>query len=399
MNQQNAGIGATFEEDMDVDASFETNARNFVDWCAKEVVPLWAASGVDRKNGGFFEQLHFDGTPDVRAMRRLRVSSRQIYAFSHAGVLGWADTKDLVSWGVEYLLHTKNKGDNEPGFAYLLDADGHVCDPRRDLYDHSFHLLALAWASRATNDSQILQLAVDLLAFIDEAMGAKQGGWHEGLTPSQPRRQNPHMHMLEAMLALYEASNDAHYLTRADDIIALLQEYFILPESGVLVENFDLNLTPIAPYRVEPGHVAEWCWLLHRRAKLGKAPVSPMAQNLGQLADGFGAKGEGFLLSAFDEKGNAIVPSRRLWGQTEWLKAITAQRETRTADRHRQAAGLLQRMSKTHFAVSTPGLWVDEFDKDGQALSSHVPASIVYHLVSAAAEVECALAAKANEAA
>ncbi len=371
--------------------SFDLSAQHFVNWCAGDVLPLWAKRGVDRMRGGFFEQLHFDGTPDEGATRRIRVSARQIYAFSHASMLGWMDGRELVNWGVDYLINSVQKRDGEPGFAHLLDSDGNICDHRRDLYDHAFHILAFSWASRATGDSQMLGKAIETLAFVDEAMGAKRGGWYEGLPTNLPRRQNPHMHMLEALLALYEASNDPDYLQRADRVIALLQERFIDPKSGLLFEFFNEEWTPITPAVIEPGHMAEWCWLLHYRSSFEDTKPAPLALQLGTLADGYAEQGGGFLLDAFDANGKATKLTRRLWGQTEWLKSMLVRSGAHSGAMQNMAGAHLQRINKSYLNTEVSGLWIDQFDQDGQKISKHVPASIVYHLVSAAAETERAM--------
>jgi mannose-6-phosphate isomerase len=368
--------------------SLEQSARHFINLCRDEIVPLWAKAGVDRKSGGFYERLHFDGTPDLRAARRLRVTSRQIYAFAHASIAGWADERTLVNWAVDYLVGTSRHRDGAPGFVHLLDADGSICDARRDLYDHAFHILALSWAYRATGDAQILALAIETLAFVDEAMGCAQGGWLEGDPTVLPRRQNPHMHMFEALLALFEASGDVTYLKRADDIALLLAERFTDSKTGLLFEYFDAGLVPLHPAQIEPGHMAEWCWLLHRHAILkAEAPLG-MASALGQQADALAPKGQGFLLDGFDESLNILTPSRRLWGQTEWLKSMLARLESGDEDMAIHAGALLRRLQGSYFETTMPGLWMDQFDLQGAPMANHVPASIVYHLVSAATEVE-----------
>ncbi|PHS21627.1 MAG: mannose-6-phosphate isomerase [Robiginitomaculum sp.] len=368
--------------------SLHVQAYNFINLCRDDIVPFWANHGVDRKQGGFYERLHFDGTPDLRTARRLRVTSRQIYAFAHASVAGWVDERALVNWAVDYLVSTPRHRDGAPGFVHLLDADGSICDARRDLYDHAFHILALSWAYRATGDAQILALAIETLAFVDEAMGCVKGGWQEGDATALPRRQNPHMHMFEALLALFEASGDTAYLNRAGDIAVLLAERFTDQKTGLLFEDFDDDLVPIRPARIEPGHMAEWCWLLHKYAALKAEAPLDIALILGKHADALAPKGQGFLLDGFDENLNILTPSRRLWGQTEWLKSMLVRFEAGNEGMAVMADALLGRMHSSYFETTTPGLWMDKFDLQGVPLANHVPASIVYHLASAATEVE-----------
>jgi mannose/cellobiose epimerase-like protein (N-acyl-D-glucosamine 2-epimerase family) len=368
-------------------------------WCSAVLLPFWAEIGVDLKHGGFYEQLHFDGTPDINATRRVRVSSRQIYALSHASHLGWGDYSGLIGWGVDYLVSKTLRVDAEPGFVHMLDAQGQVYDARRNLYDHAFHILAFSWAYQVTKDQQILALAKSTLDFVDEAMSSTSGGWKEGVPANVPRRQNSYMHMFEALLALYEASKDESFLKRAADIITLLFERFIDSKTGWLFEFFDADFTPLHPARIEPGHMAEWCWLLHQHARLCAQNPSALAMDMGRHADQFAAQGKGFLLNAFDAKGKARSKARRLWGQTEWLKSMLARYENGDDAMAVQAVRLLAGISNNYLNGQAPGLWMDEFDVDGQPLSTHVPASIVYHLVSLGAETDRVMLAMKEQAA
>src|SRR3546814_11907533 len=79
-------------------------------------------------------------------------------------------------------------------------------------------------------------------------MGQARAGAFDGYSERQvargealplPRRQNPHMHLLEAFLALYEASGEAHWLARAQSIHDLFRRHFLQP--GQLVEFFDAD--------------------------------------------------------------------------------------------------------------------------------------------------------------
>ena len=83
-----------------------------------------------------------------------------------------------------------------------------VADPRRDLYAHAFVLLAIASYVGATGNRRALSLADETLAFLDDHMASPDGGgFVEQLPPlGGVRRQNPHMHLFEALLALWECS-------------------------------------------------------------------------------------------------------------------------------------------------------------------------------------------------
>ena len=99
-----------------------------------------------------------------------------------------------------------------------------MADARRDTYDHAFVLLACAWRLKAFGDEQARRVAERTLGFLD-TLRQDDGSYLEGDPASLPRRQNPHMHLFEASLALHRAGfEDA--LDRARAIRALFERHF-----------------------------------------------------------------------------------------------------------------------------------------------------------------------------
>ncbi len=363
-------------------------AQKFVHWCRSIVLPFWAENAWDSDKGGFFEQFYFDGRPDRNTPRRVRVAARQIYSFSHAQQLGWLDQRGLILNGVDWLMDKAWRRDGEPGFIHLVDDAGNPIDRRRDLYDHAFHILGLSWAYQATKDTQVLGLAHQTLAYVDEALSSAAGGWNEDDQGTLPRRQNPHMHMFEALMALYQASKDPQYLVRADQIATLLTERFMDQETGNVLEFFDQNWNAAIPKKVEPGHMAEWFWLLHTRKRLGGAgSQNARPANLLRRAEELGQQDTGFFIEACTMGGTPTTDTCRLWAQSEWLKAALAEHEAdhTSVDKIHQ---LIDRLFAHYLKADTKGLWFDTIATNGEMRSTRVPASILYHLISAAAEVE-----------
>ena len=113
----------------------------------------------------------------------------------------------------------------------------------RDTYGHAFVLLGLAWYYRLTKDAQIRAIVDSTLAFVDEGLASQNGGYVDAVpAPDAIRRQNPHMHLFEACLALYEALEDPQHLTRAAAIFDLFAERFFQPATGTLCEYFTAEL-------------------------------------------------------------------------------------------------------------------------------------------------------------
>ena len=128
---------------------------------------------------------------------------------------------------------------------------------------------------------------------------------------------------------------------------------------------------------IEPGHHFEWVWLLTQAARAGLGEFSEPASRLygRAMRDGFDA--QGFVVRELGRDGGVLDGGRRLWAQTEAIRAMA------TMGDDDAAAGLVERVLDTHLATATPGLWIDSYDVAGRACNETVPASTLYHLMTA----------------
>ena len=237
-------------------------------------LPLWSGEGWDRTTGGFVDRLDPDGRADHLAPRRVFVQARQIYCFAKAAQIGWyPQGAEIAAKGLDYLL-TKAKGpDGRPGFVHTLAPDGTVLDPLRDSYDHAFVLLALASVYALDRDAQVRSEIDALLAFMETQLRSPHGGFLEGWPASMPRRQNPQMHLFEAMIAAFDATHDIVFQQRAGEFFALFLTNFYDKQKHVLGEYFEDDWSKIEPVSVEPGHQAEWVWLLKGFERITGCPT------------------------------------------------------------------------------------------------------------------------------
>jgi mannose-6-phosphate isomerase len=330
-----------------------------------------------------------EGRPDDLAPRRVRVQARQIYCFAKAAQLGWyPDGHDIALKGLDHLLTKAKSPDDKPGFVHLLAPDGEVIDARRDSYDHAFILLALATTYQLTGDAQVRTEIDNALAFLDSHLRSPYGGFAEGLPPALPRRQNPHMHLFEAMIALFDATHDPVFQTRAGDIFALFVSNFFDPRAQILGEYFEDDWSRIEPVSVEPGHQAEWVWLLKRFERITGCPTDRYRSALLGSALRYRDDQTGCLVDEGNAAGEITKATRRCWPQTEIAKAWLAQAEAgdaRAADEARQA---LDRLQKHYLNHPVAGGWYDQFDAAGRSMVDTIPASTFYHVLCAVAEAE-----------
>ena len=351
-------------------------------------LPLWSSEGWDSAAGGFVERLDHEGRADRAAPRRVRVQARQIYCYAKAAQIGWyPQGADIARKGLEYLLAKGKSPDGRPGFVHVLAPDGSVLNPLRDTYDHAFVLLALAALYQLDQDAQIRSEIDSLMAFFDTELRSPDGGYAEGVPASLPRRQNPQMHVFEALIATFDATHDPAFQARAGDLFGLFIASLYDGKKKVLGEYFEQDWSRIEPVSVEPGHQAEWVWLLKGFERITGCPTARHRGELLASALRF-RDATGCLVDEGDAAGNIHKASRRCWPQTEIAKAWIAQAEAGDAAAADEARAALVRLQTHYLSHPVKGGWYDQFDADGRSLVDAIPASSFYHVLCAVAEAE-----------
>ena len=346
----------------------------------------WSGLAWDKDHGGFVECLTMDGTPDQQADRRVRVQARQVFSFARAMTMGWSDgesARELVEQGLNYLNTTCKHADG--GWVHRVDYNGKALDQKRDLYDHAFIMMAGAAAFEATSKRSALAMAEEALAYIDRTLKDHQhGGYFESEPRSGLRRANPHMHLLEAFLTLHRATNDAAYLDRASQIVDLFEAEFFSPRENILREYFNDDWTPAKAEKghlFEPGHHYEWATLLAQHDNLTGRDTGSWRRRLIQTADIDGTdKASGLARNVALPNGPPLDDKRRIWHQLEMFRARLWHPETAAPG---ESDRLFSAISEVYFKPMPEGLWLDETDASGNPTSETIPASILYHLVTA----------------
>jgi len=359
-------------------------------WTKETALPFWGSVGVDEKRGGFHERLDLSGAPVPDVPKRLMVQGRQLYVFSHAAILGWHGDGRLADRCVDYLLSSFYEADGEPGWVFALDPDGTIANPMRDAYAHAFVLFGLAWYYRLTGDAQILCVIDGTIRFLDEDLASPHGGYRDTATaPDAIRRQNPHMHLLEAFIALYEATGRDEYRQRGLQIFELFATRFFQSRTGTLCEYLTEELAPQPGQRgdiVEPGHHYEWVWLLRQLQRLTGERVEPYTSALYRYADVHGWDGEGLIVEELGSAGNVITASRRIWPLTEAAKANIAEGEHTSGTFDEKAAHCFDRLAARFLRRPIAAGWIDRITASGEAMVDFMPASTLYHVFCAIAE-------------
>lgn len=359
-------------------------------WMFDVALPLWADQGVDRVDGGFVEQLDFAGRDKGLDYKRTRVTCRQIYVFSHAAILGWKDGLKIAEHGVSFLRKAWLGPDG--GWARTLTRDGAVKDGTPDLYDIAFALFALGWYVRATGDEEAAALARQTLTFAQTHMRGPNG---EGFLHEKPaagwRQQNPHMHMLEAALSCFEATQDGRYGDQAIELTHLFRDRFFDPRTRTLAEYFADDWSRAqgdAGRIIEPGHQFEWAWILANQNRLLGTDTGDLIRGLVDFAERYGVDpATAATFNQVRDDGNPIDRGSRTWPNTERVKGHIALYDMFGESPQRAVAGSTRLLLDRYLATERPGLWIDLFDASGAPQSANVPTSTLYHVFLAFAEV------------
>ena len=363
-------------------AAINTQAQS---WLRDTALPLWSDAGIDPVTGGFVEALTPDGTPVGGIPRRFRVQARQTYVYADAA-LRYGDNalRDKAVRAFDWATSACWAADG--GFVFSVDDTGTVVDGTREAYEQAFAIFAAAWLLRAAPDSGAELWIERTWDFMDRQLAAENGGYRESLPPKTPRRQNPHMHLLEACLACYDTTGEARYLDRARAIYELFAEKWFEPNHGILGEYFTDDWQPVAEQRFEPGHHMEWTWLLQRLSDRTGLDTS-QAVTLHATAEKHGRLPNGLLIDECAPDGTPTIATKRSWPQTEDIKGQLAMYERTGDEAYIDRAGVAVSNLFEHY-LRPNGTWQDRLDVDGSGMTPNAPASTFYHIVLALNEFD-----------
>lgn len=370
---------------------FLRSSRRFRDWVADLSLPIWLADGLDSKTNGHVERLDAKGAQDNSAGVRMRVQSRQLFVFSCATFNDWCDATTQAE-KLAVFIDGQRDGCHYPN---RLDSQFRPVEFQEDIYDYAFHLLSCAWYYKAFGDDRRLAHAYELFDHIDQHYASVDGGWLEGNFEAKYRRQNPHMHLFEAFLALYEASGDSLWLSRAKSVVKLFESVFFNDQYGVLLEYFESDwglLDDENRSYTEPGHMYEWVWLLAKYQTLSGENVAQLIVKLYAAAQALVADPVSPIIDSLVVETGVSSVTKRCWPMTEAIKAHVAVTMLGLNESAGHASEAIKGLMH-HFLVGRfDGMYIDQLGENNQVISDVMPASTMYHLLVAALEAD-ALAA------
>lgn len=347
-------------------------------WLFDVVLPHWFNVGLDANSGVPVECLDMSGAALGHVPRRGRVMPRQIFTFVRALRLGLAaddpafasKIQTTLTLGVNTLLEVSLN--SEKGFPSLIDKHGRGLEYGAKLYDHAFVALAGSEA-HALGIKEGLTLAETALDLIEEHFADSQfSGYQTVARQTGPKLSNPHMHLIEASL-LHHAIGGTGSKARIRTIADLATNHFLSRDSGFILEEVAEDLSVKGAPWIEPGHCYEWAYLLHCAANvLNDGALETVAKDLFERSETF-VESDGLIMDVV----NADAPTYRLWPQLERLRCLA------TFDRTDPIQDLISIVDTVYLSKGPKAGWMDKVDANRHPLSEAVPASMLYHLMTA----------------
>lgn len=268
------------------------------------ILSYWLSHMIDKKNGGFYGKIDFDGMLDAEASKGAVLNTRILWTFSKAyNILKDKKYLEAATRAYEYI----NKYFKDPeynGVYWEIDYKGNPINTQKYCYTQGFWIYALSEYYSARKNSEALQIADSIFTILeDKALDKIKNGYIEAFARNwaitgnvrisdkdlnENKTYNTHLHILEAYAALYRVSKKEKHAKALENLIYLLIEKFYNKSNGHFNLFFDENWNKKGDL-ISYGHDIEGAWLLWDAAlTVGKNEltenVKPVVMHISKVA-------------------------------------------------------------------------------------------------------------------
>lgn len=335
-------------------------------------MPLWEGPGWNPDLGLAYEALGRDLAPMPVQRYRAMACARQLYLFTALGERQGAAARAKTLFSA---LDQHFRDAVHGGWFYSIDAHARPLDRSKDLYTHAFIVFASAHYLGSVRTAEAQARLDQALAIIFERFSTGDGLYWAALAEDwaaqgQGPLQNPLMHLAEAFLAVLQVRPDARCEAALVALCDAMNERFIDPQHGVLMEK------PIESLGnwFEPGHQFEWYYLLKASPLLRTHRLCAQLENTFAYSERIGVE-NGHVLAMLAADGEVKDPTRRIWAQAEYLRALTM--------RESAAGQVLEQLLHLQAHYLPSGGWYECRDGKGEVSRHDMPSTTPYHLATA----------------
>ncbi len=390
------------------------------------IIPFWLQRGWDKDFGGFLTNFDENGHELPTPEKYLNTQARMIWWFSTLSrhYPDRDDYKDLATRGVDFLI--SHFWDTEyGGWFWKSQRDGTCLDAGKVVYGQSFAIYALAEYYRATRDNRGLKYASDTFELLQiYCADTLRGGYYENLEQDWSLSQagfyggdrkglDTHMHLMEAFTTLYAASGQHIHKRKLMEVLDLIVQKMIDPQSGCGRNQFDLSFNPIPAIALNRtwnaeregefpavptdttsyGHNVELAWLINRALETAGTDAVPYEGTTHRLlahAVEHGVDREyGGIYRDGTALGGALIKDKEFWQNAEVLVGFLDGYEHFGETQFLDAFESVWRFVNAHMINHDVGEWHTLLNREGQAIDAKIgnPWKVAYH--SGRATLEC----------
>jgi mannobiose 2-epimerase len=306
--------------------------------------------------------------------------SRQIFVMAQGYELTReASYLEVVRKGADFLLDRFRDFD-QGLFFYSMTPEGKVLDQGKSSYGLAFVIFALSHAGLVTGDDKYKKAA--LVTWKEMKFHLRDGtGFFKPKTDRRYAKvigqntQNPMMHLFEALLVLYDATQSVEILKEAEEHANRIFTRLYQEREGRLPEIYDAEWRPVAATEhgcIELGHQFEWAFLLSHGVEKGMPgrylEIAERLLDYGMRV-GYDSQ-EGGIFSRSDYDGKAIRGPKGWWEQCESLRAMMHWAELRGRVELWPAFDRSLAFVRNHFIDSEYGGWYSVYDPANNARRS-----------------------------
>ena len=139
-----------------------------IDQLNNHILPFWRKKTIDREMDGFYGRIENDLTVDQHAEKGLILNARILWTFSAMyRTRGHVDDLELAQRAYNYIYESffdKKYG----GYFWSLNYDGSPKDTKKQIYAQAFVIYATSEHFKVIQDPSVLQKAIDLFHLIEK---------------------------------------------------------------------------------------------------------------------------------------------------------------------------------------------------------------------------------------
>lgn len=351
-------------------------------------------------NGFFQVNLDRQWRPYGNQTATLVSQSRQIFVMA----TGYELTRnkvylDALRKGTDFLI--ANFHDNQyGGMVNSVFSDGTLLEDRKNSYGTAFAIFGLSYAACVTGENRYRQAALEAWFNMKQNLRDDAGFYKPSTTRDYSQKsgtnsQNPMMHLFEALLTLYDATQSREIYKDAEDHLNNIYTNLYNDTGGYLPEKYDENWKPLPSSKgrnIDLGHQFEWAFLLSKACEMG-FPQKYLTIG-GRLLE-YGMKvaydhENGGIFSTSDYEGIRDNRPKSWWQQSELLRALMHYASLRNRPDFWEPFHQSLEFVKRHFIDSEYGGWYGSYDparpREDRALNKGSVWQVGYHICGMYAE-------------